>query len=151
MSVLTLGALALLSACSTTEDNAREIREVILDQAPGVDDAVVRNDKDIFVDKIIVRLSMPTTSDEDDDALVAAIDATLDAAWTTSRTEPSNVTIEVTLSPMQDGARFGDTGNIVLEDRGINEALGLDLGVSWNSITVGSDALHTLYGAREQS
>lgn len=148
---LALAAVVVLGGCSTTEDNAREIRDVIVARAPGVEEAVVRNHKDIFVDNIIVRLSMPTTTDEDDDALVAAIDATLDATWTTSRTEPSNVTIEVTLAPMQDGARYGDKGSIELEDRGIDEALGLDGAVYRDSIRVNTEELHALYGARGKS
>lgn len=149
--VFAFAAVVVLGGCSTTEDNAREIRDVIVEQAPGVEDAVVHNHKDFFVDNIIVRLSMPTTTDEDDDGLVAAIDATLDAAWTTSRTEPSNVTIEVTLAPMQDGARYGDKGSIELEGRGIDEALGLDSAVYRESIRVSTAELNALYGARGNS
>ncbi|MFF3065538.1 hypothetical protein ACFVQ3_13345 [Oerskovia sp. NPDC057915] len=144
-----LAPLMLLTACSgSTENDAQDVRDAILAEAPGVEDAVVRYRTDIFTNKLSIRLSMPTVSEGDDAALLAAIDAALDQAWNASPSEPSNISIEIAPAPFAEGERIGDPGTITLNGRGFDEALGLDYDVPWDTLIAPSALLTERYGQR---
>lgn len=52
-----LAALLLLTGCSgSSEKDAEKIREAIIDDAPGVEDAMVRYSTDVFVNNLSIRL-----------------------------------------------------------------------------------------------
>jgi len=147
-----LAALLLLTGCSgSSEKDAEKIREAILDNAPGVEDAIVRYNTDIFTNNLSIQLSMPTTSSTDDEALTTAIVETLEQAWNTSPSEPSNIRIRVSVVPFAEGDRIGDPSAVTLNGRGVDEALGLYSDVSWDVLTVSTEELTERFGPRDGS
>lgn len=144
---IALAALLLLTGCTDSpEDDAAKVREALLANAPGVQDAMVRYRTDVFVNNLDIRLSMPETSEDDDAALTAAIDSTLEQAWSTSTSEPSNISIDIVLAPFAEGDRIGDSSAIRLEGKGLEEALGLERDVHRYMVVVQTRELAERYG-----
>lgn len=149
---IVLAPLLLLTACSgSSEKDVEDVREAIVANAPGVEDAMVRYRTDVLANDLDIRLSMPTTSEEDDAALLAAIDVALDQAWNTSPSAPSNINLDVVVAPLVDGDRIGDSRAIAMTDRGIDVALGLENGTNRSSVAVPSDVLAERYGQRSDT
>lgn len=104
------------------------------------------NSTDVFVNDLSIRLSMPTTAETDNEALATALGATLEQAWITSPSEPSNISVKVVLTPFTEGETAGGLGSIRLEGRALDTSIGLENDAYRFTLSVPTHELAQRYG-----
>lgn len=151
--VLLLAAAVALAGCATgvSESEEQRVRDAIVDDAPGVDDAVVDFHVDVFTSEVDIALTMPTASGDDPAAIVAAVDVALEKGWMLPKFQPKWVSVAITTEPFAEDDTPGRVDGMRLDDLDLDKALDLEQRGQRGRLVVGSADLEVRYGQRGDS
>lgn len=151
--MLVVGAVLALAGCATgvSESEEQRVRDAIVADAPGVDDALVDFHVDVFTSRVVIALSMPTASADDPAAVATAVDLALEKGWTLPKFQPKWVSVAITAEPFAQGETPGRVDGLRLDGLALDEALGLEQRGSARRLLVEGPDLESRYGPRSGS